>query len=159
MNDCYKRIQQLKNQIRKCEQEIKMLEIEMHNDGMDNAAKGLQTKVEINGTAAEEKFYQIAKAKNLNLKRQYRINIVRKKDGYITRFYFADFCDVKNKLIFEVDGEYHFTEEQHKKDFKRTKDLERMGYKVFRISNSQIFRGKTTQFLADCYKKINIDIC
>ena len=107
---------------------------------------------------AENKFYKIAKAKKLHLQRQFKINIIRKKDGYIERFYFADFCDVTNRLIFEVDGGYHFTEEQHKKDNKRTNDLKRMGYKVFRISNSQIKNGKTTQFLIDCYKKIGINI-
>lgn len=158
MNDCYKRIQQLKNQIKQCEAEIKMLEIELHNDGMNSAAKGLQDKANLSETEAENKFYQIATAKHLKLERQYKINIIRKKDGYIERFYFADFCDVKNKLIFEVDGGYHFTQEQQVKDFKRTKDLQRMGYKVFRISNYQIHQGKTTQFLYDCYKTININI-
>lgn len=158
MNDCYKRIQQLKNQIKQCEAEIKMLEIELHNDGMNSAAKGLQDKANLSETEAENRFYQIATAKHLKLERQYKINIVRKKDGYIKRFYFADFCDVKNKLIFEVDGGYHFTQEQQVKDFKRTKDLQRMGYRVFRISNYQIQQGKTTQFLYNCYKTININI-
>ena len=158
MNDCYKRIQQLKNQIKQCEAEIKMLEIELHNDGMNSAAKGLQDKANLSETEAENRFYQIATAKHLKLERQYKINIVRKKDGYIKRFYFVDFCDVKNKLIFEVDGGYHFTQEQQAKDFKRTKDLQRMGYKVFRISNYQIQQGKTTQFLYNCYKIININI-
>ena len=158
MNDCYKRIQQLKNQIKRCEAEIKRLEIELHNDSMNSAAKGLQGKADLSETEAENKFYQIATAKHLKLERQYKINIIRKKDGYIERFYFADFCDVKNKLIFEVDGGYHFTQEQQAKDFKRTKDLQRMGYKVFRISNYQIQQGKTTQFLYNCYKTININI-
>ena len=158
MNNCYKRIQQLKNQIKRCEAEIKRLEIELHNDSMNSAAKGLQGKADLSETEAENKFYQIATAKHLKLERQYKINIIRKKDGYIERFYFADFCDVKNKLIFEVDGGYHFTQEQQAKDFKRTKDLQRMGYKVFRISNYQIQQGKTTQFLYNCYKTININI-
>ena len=158
MNDCYKRIQQLKNQIRKCEEEIKKLEVQLHNDGMNSAAKGLQDKANLTETEAENKFYQIAIAKHIKLERQYRINIVRKKDGYIERFYFADFCDPRNKVIFEVDGGYHFTPEQKAKDLKRTKDLQRMGYKVFRISNYQIQQGKTTQFLFDCYKKLNLAI-
>lgn len=158
MNDCYKRIQQLKNQIKKCEEEIKMLEIELHNDGMNSAAKGLQAKVNLTETVSEDEFFRIATAKHLKLERQYRINIIRKKDDYIERFYFVDFCDVRNKVVFEIDGGYHFTEEQQKKDFKRTKDLQRMGYKVFRISNYQITAGKTTQFLYDCYKKLGLMI-
>ena len=158
MNDYYKRIQQLKAQIRKCEEEIKMLEIEMHNDGMTTAAKGLQQKANLTETASEDKFFKIATAKHLKLERQYKINITRKKDGYIERFYFVDFCDTRNKVIFEIDGGYHFTEEQQKKDFKRTKDLQRMGYKVFRISNYEIVQGKTTQFIYNCYKKLGLMI-
>lgn len=158
MNEYYKRIQQLKNQIKKCEAEIKRLEIKLHNEGMDSAAKGLQDKANLTETEAENRFYKIATSKHIKLERQYKINIVRKKDNYIERFYFADFCDTKNKIVFEVDGGYHFTPEQQSKDLKRTRDLQRMGYKVFRINNYEIQQGKTTQFLFNCYKKLNLTI-
>lgn len=156
MKDYYKRIEQLRNQIEQCEEEIKMLEVEMHNKGMNDVARELQTKVELQETEAENTFYKIATARHLKLERQYRINIIREKDNFIEKFYFVDFCDVRNKVVFEVDGGYHFTEEQQKKDFKRTKDLQRMGYKVFRISNYEVAQGKTTQFIHDCYKKLGL---
>ena len=128
-----------------------------HNDELKAIAIKYSKDIKLTETAAENKFYEIALKKKNNLERQYRIDIY-KKNKYFERFYFADFCDVINKLVFEVDGGYHFTEEQHKKDIKRTNDLKRMGYKVFRISNSQIKNGKTTQFLIECYKTIGINI-
>lgn len=144
--------------IKELEREIEVIKIKQHNDGMRSAAKQFQKEVRESETKAEDKFYDIARKKGIKLVRQYKINIVRKKDGYIKRFYFADFCDILNKIVFEVDGGYHFTTEQRKKDYKRTKDLERVGYKVFRISNSQIYNGKTTQFLIDVYKKYGISL-
>lgn len=146
-----KRIKELNDEIRK-------LKTKMHNKCMDRMAIKFQKDNILSETEAEHKFYTIAKIKKLKLEKQYRIDILRKEDKKILRFYFADFCDIKNKLIFEVDGEYHYTEEQRRKDTKRTKDLNKLGYKVFRISNKDISNGKTTQFLIDCYKSININI-
>jgi len=139
--------------IKELKEEINAIKVKMHNDGMKSASKELSKKVLLSETEAEDKFFEIAKKKGLNLKRQYKIDIIRKKDGFIRRFYFVDFCDTLRKIVFEVDGGYHFTKEQNKKDCKRTKDIERMGYKVFRITNEQIYNGKTTQFLMDVYKK------
>ena len=144
--------------IKELEEEIKMIKVVQHNSGMKGAAKSLKKEAIESETEAENKFYEIASKKGLYLRRQYKIDIIRKKDGFIKRFYFADFCDTKNKLVFEVDGGYHFTDEQRKKDYRRTKDLERMGYKVFRITNYQIAQGKTTQFLIQCYKSIGINL-
>jgi len=149
-----RKIQELYNVIERCKREIEELKIKMHNEAMEIASDRLSGNAKLSETEAENIFYEIAMKKKINLKRQYKINIIRKKDNYIERFYFADFCDVKNKVVFEVDGGYHFTDEQRKKDARRTYDLKRMGYKVFRISNSQIYNGKATQFLIDCYNKI-----
>ena len=41
-------------------------------------------------------------------------------------------------LIVELDGGYHFTEEQQKEDAIRQSWLEHMGYKVLRFTNEQI---------------------
>lgn len=61
---------------------------------------------------------------------------------YTARFYIADFCFPECKLIIEVDGEYHFTLKQAKKDAERTAVLKEHGYTIFRISNQKILSAK-----------------
>ena len=41
-------------------------------------------------------------------------------------------------LIVEIDGGYHFTEEQQKEDITRQSWLEQKGYKVLRFTNEQV---------------------
>lgn len=144
--------------IKELEAEIRAIKVKQHNEGMNGMAKKFQKDIHLTETAAENKFYEIAQKKKIKLKRQFRIDIIRKEDGYIERFYFADFCDTLHKIVFEIDGEYHFEKDQIRKDKQRDKDMRRMGYKVFRITNSKIAKGGTTQFLIECYKKIGIDI-
>jgi len=144
--------------IQELEEEIRIIKIKQHNEGMKGISKSLHKEVKESITLHEDKFFNISKLKGLNLKRQYKIDIVRKKDGYIERFYFVDFCDIKNKIVFEIDGEYHNTKEQIRRDKKRTNDLNKMGYTVFRITNTQIIEGKTTQFIFDSYRSKGIKI-
>ena len=144
--------------IKELEEQIQLIKDSMHNSGMNGAAKPIQERLLENMTTAELKFQHVAKLKGLILKAQYKINIYNKSKSRIERFYFADFCDVKNKLIFEIDGDYHFTDDQQKKDLKRTKDLVKAGYKVFRLTNEDVFNGRTTEFLYKSYLSIGIDI-
>lgn len=109
-------------------------------------------------TSAELKFMHIAQLKGLKLVPQYLINIYSKNKYRIERFYFADFCDPKNHIVFEVDGDYHFTEDQIKRDKQRTKDLVKAGYKVFRITNEDVFAGKTTEFLYKTYTSLGLEL-
>lgn len=53
------------------------------------------------------------------------------------KYFIADFL-LGNKLILEVDGKYHNTEEQKQKDERRTQILNKAGYDVLRITNEQI---------------------
>jgi very-short-patch-repair endonuclease len=52
--------------------------------------------------------------------------------------YIADFYCHKLKLVIEIDGEYHLSEEQQLVDKERTKFLEFQGLKVIRFSNKQV---------------------
>ena len=52
--------------------------------------------------------------------------------------YIVDFFFRKSKLIVEIDGGYHFTDEQQKEDEIRTEWLESEGYKVVRFTNEQV---------------------
>ncbi len=53
--------------------------------------------------------------------------------------YIADFVCLKRMLIVEIDGGYHSQDEQLVKDYYRTEDLERMGYKVIRFTNEEVY--------------------
>ena len=58
--------------------------------------------------------------------------------------YIADFYCAKARLVIELDGGGHYTEEQSEKDAIRTKALESMNLTVLRIRNLDIdrnFRG------------------
>ena len=67
--------------------------------------------------------------------RNYPIRFQRQKaiGNYIVDFYCA-----KARLVIELDGGGHFTENQAEKDSIRTKDLENMNLSVLRISNMDI---------------------
>ena len=73
--------------------------------------------------------------------RDYPVRFLRQKviDNYIVDFY----CS-KAKLIIEIDGSQHYTEEGVKKDEFRTEILEGYDLKIIRFTNRQInvnFRG------------------
>lgn len=52
--------------------------------------------------------------------------------------YIVDFVCLDIKLIIEVDGDYHFTEEQRRLDAIRSDFLYKMGFYVMRFTNTQI---------------------
>ena len=82
-----------------------------------------------NMTEAESAFWSLAKGSGLGEKcrRQYIIG------QYIVDFFFR-----KSMLIVELDGGYHFTEEQQKEDAVRQSWLEHMGYKIMRFTNEDV---------------------
>ena len=54
--------------------------------------------------------------------------------------YTADFCCVALKLIIEVDGEHHQTEEGRERDARRDQDLAEKGFAVLRIPGYEVLR-------------------
>ena len=73
----------------------------------------------------------------------YSVRFQRQKpiDGFI-----ADFYCYRAKLVIEIDGSQHFTEEGKDKDAFRTEKLEKYGLTVVRFTNHQI----ETNFYAVC---------
>ena len=55
--------------------------------------------------------------------------------------YTVDFCCVARKLIVEVDGEHHQTEEGRQHDQRRDRYLAEQGYKVVRIPGYEVLRN------------------
>jgi very-short-patch-repair endonuclease len=82
-----------------------------------------------NMTEAESAFWSMVK-NNAMGQRCLRQHVI---GGYIVDFLFR-----KSKVIVEIDGGYHFTEEQQKEDSLRDEWLESRGYKVVRFTNEQI---------------------
>lgn len=69
--------------------------------------------------------------------RQYPAKIYKQRiiDSFIVDFYCAS-----AKLVIEVDGSQHYTEDVSAYDAKRTMNLEKYGIKVIRFSNREIDR-------------------
>lgn len=82
-----------------------------------------------NMTEAESVFWSIVKGNGMG-QRCLRQHVIGD--------YIVDFLFRKSKLIVEIDGGYHFSEEQQKEDAIRTKWLENEGYKVVRFTNEQV---------------------
>ena len=55
--------------------------------------------------------------------------------------YIADFYCAKAKLVVELDGSGHYTEEGERYDEERTAFLEQYGLKVVRIPNTEIHKN------------------
>ena len=82
-----------------------------------------------NMTEAESVFWSLVKGSALG-QRCLRQHIIGD--------YIVDFLFRKSKVIVEIDGGYHFTDEQQKEDALRTEWLEAQGYKVIRFTNERI---------------------
>ncbi|CAM3940590.1 UvrD-helicase domain-containing protein [Flavobacterium weaverense] len=61
--------------------------------------------------------------------------------------YIVDFVCLKSKLVVEVDGNYHFTDEQLVLDEQRTLIINELGYRVIRFTNEEVL--KNIQFVLD----------
>jgi very-short-patch-repair endonuclease len=55
--------------------------------------------------------------------------------------YYADFACRSAKLIVEIDGATHCTDEEIARDARRTAFLEARGYRVIRFSNEQVYQN------------------
>ncbi|MBA3675193.1 MAG: leucine--tRNA ligase, partial [Chitinophagaceae bacterium] len=85
-------------------------------------------------TEAENILWQYLRSNQLNVKfrRQHPI------DSYI-----VDFICLQQKLIIEIDGGYHETQEQKLLDEERTKILTDIGFKIIRFKNEEVTNSLT----------------
>ncbi len=69
--------------------------------------------------------------------RTFNFRVLRQRpiDNFIVDFFCAQF-----KLVIEVDGEGHFTDEGKDYDWERTQILEGYGLKVLRFSNDEVLQ-------------------
>ncbi len=68
--------------------------------------------------------------------------------------YYADFCWEKLKLIVEIDGNYHYSDEQQEKDQRREQSLKELGYRVLRLdyNHNHQAREVITQIRNECWE-------
>lgn len=90
----------------------------------ENAKKNRQ-----NATEAESVFWSMAKASALGQR------CIRQ---HIIGDYIVDFLFRRSRLIVEIDGGYHFTDEQQLYDTIRQEWLENQGFKVIRFTNQEV---------------------
>ncbi len=83
-------------------------------------------------TEAEKKLWELLRNNKSGVKfrRQHPI------DAYI-----VDFVSLQDRLIVEVDGGYHETEEQKKYDEERTRVLKEIGFEIIRFTNEEVIKN------------------
>ena len=75
--------------------------------------------------------------------RNYPVRIMRQR---VIGLYIADFYCAKAKLVIEIDGSQHFTDDGSEYDCEREKFMESLGLKTIRYTNNEIDK----QFDAVC---------
>jgi very-short-patch-repair endonuclease len=55
--------------------------------------------------------------------------------------YVVDFVTMEGKLIVEVDGVTHGTDQELKRDAERTRSLEKLGFLVVRVTNIDVYEN------------------
>ena len=95
--------------------------------------KTLARELRKNMTEAESFLWQRIRRKQLKGRQFYR----QKNIGD----YIVDFYCPSAKLIVELDGGQHYTEEGVKRDQIRDKYLENLGFSVLRFSDREVFRN------------------
>lgn len=92
---------------------------------------GHKAELIANATNAEKEFRELLRFYKVEHRFQWRIRCN-------SEVFYADFV-LGDNVIVELDGGYHFTEEQIMKDNYRQGLLEEKGYKVLRLKNEEVF--------------------
>ncbi len=95
--------------------------------------KTFRKELRNNATKAETKLWQALKRSQLDNRKFRRQHSI---ENYIVDFY----CP-SEKLIVEIDGKVHDNSVNNDYDYKRTKELEKLGFKVIRFSNDDVFKN------------------
>ncbi|NJO98471.1 MAG: endonuclease domain-containing protein [Pleurocapsa sp. CRU_1_2] len=98
-----------------------------YNSDLVEKAKELRK----NMTAAEKKLWH-------GYLRSFKFRVLRQRP---IAFFIVDFYCAALKLVIEVDGDSHFTDEGKIYDVKRTEILEGYGLKVIRFTNEEVLHN------------------
>ena len=103
------------------------------------------TRMRKNLTEAESILWTILRKKQLGVKFHRQ---------YIIETYIVDFVCLEKQLIIEVDGKYHFTEEQQRWDEERTNILNKYGFTIVRFLNEEVLLS-TDEVINKIKSKLN----
>lgn len=108
-----------------------MGKIEAHNREMIYTAEHRAAEMRLWPSPLEEKMKELLDSHDIDYECQ-KIFYIYADDGWIIRYYIADFYVSYARLIIEVDGKFHDEHKQHDKE--RTKTIQRNypGVEVFR---------------------------
>jgi very-short-patch-repair endonuclease len=95
--------------------------------------KEFRRELRNNSTKAETKLWQGLRKSQLEGRKFRRQQSIEN--------FIVDFCCPNEKLIVEVDGEVHNNFINNEYDFNRTKRLNKLGYKVIRFTNEDIYKS------------------
>lgn len=110
---------------------------------LSNRAKELRATP----TKAEEKMKKFLIENKIPYKSQVVIKVSPQK-GYI-----VDFVLFK-KVVLEIDGDIHYSEERKEYDRKRTADIESKGYKVIRMRNDSTEWNNIHRVIINRFEKV-----
>ncbi len=95
--------------------------------------KMIARKLRNDATPTEVKFWARIRRKQLKGLQFYRQKPLGK--------YVVDFCCPTKKLIIEIDGGQHYSEEGKNQNQKRDEDLKNLGFKTLRFSSTDITKN------------------
>lgn len=98
------------------------MNIKAHNREVIRSATSRAEEMISFPSPLEERMISLLNKNNIFFEFQ-KIFYIRAKDGYIIRYYIADFYIPDRAIIIEVDGKFHDHQKQH--DKQRTKDIQR----------------------------------
>jgi len=106
----------------------------MKNENLFNrkGLKSFRSSLRKRSTSAEAELWEMLKSKQLNgrkFRRQYSIGS-----------YIVDFCCPSEKLVIELDGDYHGEYNKIQEDENKDKFIESLGFTVLRFENRFVFR-------------------
>lgn len=96
-------------------------------------------------TSAEKSVCRILSALNVQFIRQYAVRTARK-------CFYIDIYIPTLKLAIEVDGKYHFTDNQKRLDSNRSACLRRLGIHIYRINNSNAYSTNKVKKLLKAFQ-------
>lgn len=102
---------------------------------MEQGIKNRRNDLLMNQTRAEQAVCKVLDYIHIIYIKQYPIKTPRK-------LFFADIYIPSLRLVIEVDGGYHGTAEQKRKDENRSACIRRMGMHLYRITNRQAYHPK-----------------
>ena len=110
------------------------------NKSIESISTKFRNKLISNATSSELLFKKFLDDNNISYNFQ---KVIFVSVDCNQKFYIADFYFKKYNLIVELDGGYHYTNEQKLKDDERTLNLRRSGYFILRFDNKKSLESKS----------------